>query len=226
MNNREYLQYEGASLVEEALRSFTSPAKGSDLYPILCESGGFLHESPPQSDDFFWDYVLLRLYLAEQEIHAFRSGFGCLGALVEGMEESLSHLPETLHALSLRRQLNGSFLSAGSLSRYPDRESVDRRFHFFRTLQGDQDTASFLRAIAKERKIHLSEDRISLLLREIQGYLSFLHEKLCRFTPREITRCADTLTPVFSFASGAEELADSSLLAFLTGLALYCLIAL
>lgn len=27
MNNREYLQYEGASLVEEALRSFTSPAK-------------------------------------------------------------------------------------------------------------------------------------------------------------------------------------------------------
>ena len=226
MNNREYLQYEGASLVEEALRAFTSPAGGGDLYPMLCESGGPLSQDQPLSDDFFWDYVLLRLYLAEKAIHRFRSGFGCLGALVEGMEESLSHLPEVLHALSLRRQLNGSLLLAGSRAHYPDRDSVDRRFRFFRTLSGDGDMDSFLPAMAKARGIHLSENQVSLLRKEIHDYLAFLHEKLCRFTPREITRNADTLTPVFSFASGSDELADSSLLAFLTGLALYCLIVL
>ena len=84
MNNREYLQLEGASLVEEALLAFTSPAKGSDLYPLLCGSDGLLSEREKLPDSFFWDYVLLRLYLAEREIRTFKSGFGCLEALVEG----------------------------------------------------------------------------------------------------------------------------------------------
>lgn len=226
MNNREYLQLEGASLVEEALLAFTSPAKGSDLYPLLCGSDGLLSESEKLPDSFFWDYVLLRLYLAEREIRTFKSGFSCLEALVEGMEESLSHFPDVLRALSVRRALNGSFLLAGSRAHYPDRDSVDRRFHFFRTLHGDGDPLFLLQAIAKARNIHLSEKQVSLLMEETRHYLAFLHKKLCSFTPREITRRAYTLTPVISFASGSEGLADSSLLAFLTGLALSCLILL
>ena len=103
---------------------------------------------------------------------------------------------------------------------------MDQRFHFFRTLHGDGDTLFLLQAIAKARNIHLSGEQISFLRKETGEYLAFLHKKLCSFTPREITRRAYTLTPVISFASGSEGLADSSLLTFLTGLALSCLILL
>lgn len=126
MNNREYLQFEGASLAEEALLAFTSPPRAATCIPsfafptVYClkvRSCWIPFSGTTCCSACFW----------RSEIRTFKSGFGCLDALVEGMEESLSHFPDVLRALSVRRELNGSFLLAGSRVHYPDRDSVDRR---------------------------------------------------------------------------------------------------
>lgn len=220
MNNRDYLHHEGASLVEEALLSFTAPIGKKDLYPIFCETCSLEYPEKEFSDSLFWDCVLLRLYLADREIRGFMSGFGCLSALSEGMAESLSHLPETLMALSLRRELDGSFLLAGSRISYPSEERIRERFHFFGELEKKSgNRESLLHAFLQFHGIPSSNGLASFLHGEVNAFLLALHKKLCRFTPCEISKNARDFS-VLVPSSGCIEAVDSSLLAFITSLAL------
>lgn len=225
MTNAEYMEYEGYGLIEAALYSYTASADGSDLFSLA--------ESRPgagPSEGFLWDYILFRLYLAEKHILRFPSGFGCMTSMAEGLREGLSHLSLTLSTLSTLRSLNGSFLVVGS-GRLPDRNHVERRFSDFRRMEKEASHSieNMIAAIASLSGEKVDGHMISLFSEETRAFLSLVSGKLSSLTPCHIYRRARSFTPSLppSLPSLSEEAAVyPSFLAFLTGLAVSCLVML
>lgn len=221
MTNAEYMEYEGYGLIEAALYSYTATADGSDLFSLA--------ESRPgagPSEGFLWDYILFRLYLAEKHILRFPSGFGCMTSMAEGLREGLSHLSLTLSTLSTLRSLNGSFLVVGS-GRLPDRNHVERRFSDFRRMEKEASHSieNMIAAIASLSGEKVDGHMISLFSEETRAFLSLVSGKLSSLPPCHIYRRARSFTPALPSLS-EEAAVYPSFLAFLTGLAVSCLVML
>ena len=214
MNNKEYMEYEGYRVIEAALLSYTSPA------------GSLLSAAAPGDHGLVWDYILFRLYLAEKTIRRFPSGFGCMTSMAEGLREGLSHLSLTLSTLSTLRSLNGSFLVVGS-GRLPDRNHVERRFSDFRRMEKEASHSieNMIAAIASLSGEKVDGHMISLFSEETRAFLSLVSGKLSSLTPCHIYRRARSFTPALPSLS-EEAAVYPSFLAFLTGLAVSCLVML
>lgn len=211
MNNKEYMEYEGYRVIEAALLSYTSPA------------GSLLSAAAPGDHGLVWDYILFRLYLAEKAIRRFPSGFGCMDEMASGLREGLSHLPLTLHTLSLLKNLEGSSLILG-IGSLPDEGKVKQRFHELeRACSGSME--KMVASLASLSGCRADRKLISYLSAETKAFLSHLSVKLSSLTPCRICQGAKKFTPSLpAFAEEAGE--DSSLFALLTGLALSCLVML
>ena len=232
MNNEEYLTYEGARLIETSLRSFVSPYQGKDLRAALADLVSCTVPSEKGMDRFFWDYILLRLYMAERTIRNFKSGFGCMNELADGLRSSLEELPMHLRTISLLRGMEGSSLVIGIdpaainglyvEKRFSEFQSMEERWHAVKISSPEERLKELLSRMAKASGVSMTGPLLSHLINETKAYLISLKKKLSSLTPHCICRKAKAMTPsISSFSSQGE--VDSGLLVILAGIAAGCL---
>lgn len=212
MNNEEYLRYEGACLIENSLSSFLAPFEGMDLRTSMSHHFSMYAVSAEAEEDFFWEYILLRLYVSEKVIRHFKAGCGSLSALADGLRKGLEDLPMQLKAIAMKREMNGSFLLFGKDVSLLTADYIENRFREFEKLsEGSDLTAkegreSFvhkaLSHICSLVGVKEASDVISYFIEETRAFLSSLTAKLSRFTPQTIYRSAKHMTPAMPEISG------------------------
>lgn len=212
LNNEEYLRYEGTCLIENSLSSFLAPFKGMDLRASMSHHFSMYDITAASEEDFFWEYILLRLYVSEKVIRHFKAGCGNLSALADGLRRGLEDFPMQLKAIAMKREMNGSFLLFGKDVSRLTADYIEKRFHEFESLsEGFALSSKEGREVFVHKALsHIcslvgmkeASPVISYFIEETRAFLSSLTAKLSHFTPQTIYKNAKHMTPAMPEVSG------------------------
>lgn len=217
MNNREYLEYEGSRLLNYALQTFRAGSSGdltSDMEKVMLKGTDALSsEAEEQLQDFFWEYVLFRLYITSCMIQGHQDGFGSQAVILSGMKQMLSDIPSYLKIISIERDLSGSYLLIGRRTSLFSDGYVQKQFAAYRTIEesyissGTKEEArhasivASLTHIADALALPMTESLLSLLEEETLSYMKALSLRLANATPEGIRERAHQKTLVHSQGS-------------------------
>ena len=216
MNNREYLEYEGSRLLDYALKTFRPKSSGDltyDMEKLVKKTATLSTKEEELLQDFFWEYVLFRLYIASRMIHCHQDGFGSQTVILSGMKEMLSDIPSHLKVLSMERDLSGSYLLIGSRTSSFSSDYVQKQFAAYRSIEDSYfslDTkeearhasiAASLSHIATMLSFPMTPSLLSYLEEETTSYMKALSVRLAHITPEGIRQRAHQKTLVHSQGS-------------------------
>lgn len=217
MNNMEYLEYEGTRLLEYALGTFQKGSSGdltNDMERILqAENASVSLDIQERLQDFFWEYVLFRLYITSCQIHNFRDGFGTQVPITAGLESMLHSIPSHLKMLALEKDLAGSYLIVGRHVSAFHHEYVKTQFEAFHTIESTYASLenkkearhlsieASLQYMADSMDLTLSPALISFLQKETLAYMRALSERLAHITPEGVHERAHQKTLLHTHSS-------------------------
>ena len=217
MNNMEYLEYEGSRLLDYALGTFSKGSSGdltNDMERVLLADHSDLSlEMQERLQDFFWEYVLFRLYITSCRIRSFHDCFGSRTPILSGLDSMLHSIPSHLKMLSLEKDLAGSYLIVGRHASAFHYDYVMAQFKKFHTIEStyaaleDKQEARLLsiqaslQSIASAMDFPLSPALIAFLQKETQAYLEALSERLSRITPEGVHERAHKKTLLHTHSS-------------------------
>ena len=217
MNNMEYLEYEGSRLLDYALGTFTKGSSGdltNDMERVLlAENPNLSLEKQEQLQDFFWEYVLFRLYITSCRIRNFHDCFGSRTPILTGLDSMLHAIPSHLKMLALEKDLAGSYLIVGRHASSFHYEYVTTQFETFRAIEStymameNKEEARLLsieaslQSMADAMDLSLSPALISFLQKETLAYLAALSERLSRITPEGVHERAHKKTLLHTHSS-------------------------
>ncbi len=217
MNNRDYLEYEGSRLLDYALGTFQKGSSGdlvNDMERVLlAENPSLSLDQQDKLQDFFWEYVLFRLYITSCMIRGFRDGFGSQAPIMAGMEIMLRSIPSQLKMLALERDLSGSYLLVSRRAYGFHQDYVDAAFSLYRKLENAETscenkkegrllsiTAS-LSHIATSIDFHLTPALTAFLQKETLAYMEALSQRLAHITPEGVHERAHHKTLLHTHSS-------------------------
>ena len=217
MNNREYLEYEGSRLLDYVLQTFHPGGSGDLTYDmekvLLKETDALSSEMEDKLQDFFWEYVLFRLYISSCMIQGHQDGFGSQAVILSGMREMLSDIPSYLKVLSIERDLAGSYLLIGRRASTFSHDYVQKQFTTYRSIEESYhgispkkearhaSIAASLMHIADSLSFPMTDSLLAFLEEETLSYMKSLSARLARVTPEGIRERAHQKTLVHSHGS-------------------------
>lgn len=217
MNNREYLEYEGSRLLDYVLQTFRSHGSGdltSDMEKVLLkETDPLPSEAEDKLQDFFWEYVLFRLYIGSCMIQGHRDGFGSQAVILSGMKDMLADIPSYLKILSIERDLSGSYLLIGRRASLFSHAYVQKQFAAYRAIEESyhgmaskekarqESIVASLLHIADSLSFPMTDALLAFLEEETASYMKALSARLARVTPEGIRQRAHQKTLVHSQGS-------------------------
>lgn len=215
MDNKDYLEYEGSRLLAYVLQTFR-PHSSGDL-PCDMEKALPADMNSPSSQeqiqDFFWEYVLFRLYIASCMIRGFHDGFGSRTAILQGLETMLEDIPSYLKAIAMERDLSGSYLLIVHRTASFNQSYVKKQFAIYEAIESHYAScsakeegrqlsiAASLTHIADTLSFSLPQPLLLLLEEETLSYMSALSQRLVQMTPEGIRQRAHGKTLVHSHGS-------------------------
>ena len=217
MNNMEYLEYEGSRLLDYALGTFSKGSSGdltNDMERVLlAEHPDLSLEKQEQLQDFFWEYVLFRLYITDCRIRNFQDCFGSRTPILTGLDSMLHSIPSHLKMLSLEKDLAGSYLIVGRHASAFHYDYVTTQFKKFRTIESNYaklenkkearrlSIEASLKYMADSIGFTLSPAFIAFLQKETLAYMTALSERLTRITPEGVHERAHKKTLLHTHSS-------------------------
>lgn len=216
MNHVDYLEYEGARLLDYALSTYSKGSSGSlvndmeraflsDRKELSCEESEALQ-------DLSWEYVLYRLYIASSMIRQYKSGFGCTASIMKGLANTLTHLPASLRMLAFEKDLNGSYLLLGSHVDALTHAHVENQFARYAAIEKNCSTGEreerlasaieqSLTAMAEEIPFSSLPVLSGYLMRETRAFMRALSTRLTEMTPESVHHKAHGKTLVHTHHS-------------------------
>ncbi len=216
MNHQDYLEYEGTRLLSYSLSTYSRGACGElagDLLRALEKD----HKDVSAEEReallaLSWEYVIFRLYVASSIIGGWKGCFGCQRAILEGLEETLISIPETLKLLALEKELSGSYLVLGRHVPALTKDHVEAMFAAYKEIDsaaardgaGDRLTVSIensLSRMAGKVSAPLSPSMILYLTEETKAFMNALRRRLSTLTPEKLHQKAHKKTVLHTYGS-------------------------
>ena len=215
MNHVDYLEYEGARLLDYALSTYSRGSSGSLVNDMerACLSHEELSRSESEAlEKLSWEYVLYRLYIASSMIRQYQSGFGCTASIMKGLAYTLSHLPSSLRMLAFEKALNGSYLLLGSHVDQLTDAHVESCFSRYAAIEracctGEREARltsaieQSLAAMAEESFFSSRPALIGYLMEETRAFMRALSARLSEMTPESVHHKAHGKTLVHTHHS-------------------------
>ena len=216
MNHIDYLEYEGARLLDYALSTYSRGSSGSLVNDMERAYLSGSEELPSQESEALqklsWEYMLYRLYIASSMIRQYQSGFGCTASIMKGLTHTLSHLPSSLRMLAFEKDLNGSYLLLGSHIDQLTHTHVENRFSRYAAIEracrtGDWEARltsaidESLAAMAEECSLSSRPALSGYLMEETRAFMRALAARLSEMTPESVHHKAHGKTLVHTHLS-------------------------
>ena len=217
MNNREYLEYEGSRLLEYTLNTFSRDSCGdlpTDIEKIMIKDQDSLSmKTQSQIQDFFWEYLLFRLYITSSIIRDFQDGFGTREPILHGMETMLHAIPDHLNLIALERDLAGSYLLISQRAKTFHFDYVKKRFSAYAAIEQrhihsanrkegrDHAINDAIATIAREGHFPMSPNVLQFLQEETIYYIRSLSLRLSKITPEGLHERAHKKTLIHHYGS-------------------------
>ncbi len=216
MNHQDYLEYEGARLLSDSLRTYSRGSSGelsADLLKALEKDQKEISDREQEALlALSWEYVLFRLYVASSIIGSWKGCFGCQQTILAGLHDVLASIPEELKLLSLEKDLAGSYLVLGHhvcaltedhvqamFAAYKEIDSAAGRDGGARKLESSIEAS--LAHMAKDVSSPLSPSMILYLTEETKSFMEALRLRLAELTPERLHQKAHKKTVLHSQGS-------------------------